>query len=64
MKALTWKAVFASLNPLLVFEVVAILAEGLAMNGDESSSKEIDGADDSSAALGSLSNGGDGKAQF
>jgi hypothetical protein len=36
----------------------------LAMNGDESSSKEIDDADDSSAALGSLSNGGDGNAQF
>ena len=53
MKALTWKAVFASLNPLLVFEVVAILAEGLAMNGDESRSKEIEGADDSGAALGS-----------
>jgi hypothetical protein len=56
--------VFASLNPAPVLEVVAILAEGLAMNGDESSSKEIDGADDSSAALGSLSNGGDSNAQF
>jgi hypothetical protein len=52
MKDLTWKAVFASLNPSPVFEVVAIVAEGLAMNGDEPRSKEIDGADDSAAALG------------
>jgi hypothetical protein len=51
MKALTWKAVFASLNPSPGFEVVATLAEGLAMNGDESRSKETEGADDSSAAL-------------
>jgi len=51
MKALTWKAMFASLNPSPVFEVVAILAEGLAMNGDESRSRETEGADDSSAAL-------------
>jgi hypothetical protein len=46
MKALTWKAVFASLNPSPVFEVVAVWAEGLAMNGDRSRSKEIDCADD------------------
>jgi hypothetical protein len=46
MKALTWKAVFASLNPSPVFEVVAIVAEGLAMNADESRSKETEGADD------------------
>jgi hypothetical protein len=52
MKALAWKAVFASLNPSPVFEVVAIVAEGLAMNDDESGSKENDGADDSSAAPG------------
>jgi len=29
-------AVFASLNPSPVFEVVAVVAEGLAMNADES----------------------------
>jgi hypothetical protein len=52
MKALTWKAVFASLNPSPVFEVVAMVAEGLAMNADESRSKETEGADDSSAARG------------
>jgi hypothetical protein len=42
---------FASLNPSPVCEVVAIFAEGLAMNGDESRSRETEGADDSSAAL-------------
>jgi hypothetical protein len=46
MKALTFKAVFASLNPSPVFEVVAMLAEGLVLNGDESRSKEIAGASD------------------
>jgi hypothetical protein len=39
MKALTWKAVFASLNPSPVFEAVAAFAEELAMNSDESCSE-------------------------
>jgi hypothetical protein len=43
MKALTWKAVFASLNPSPVFEVVATLAEELT-KGDDSCSREIDDA--------------------
>jgi hypothetical protein len=51
MKALTWKAMFASLNPSPALEVVAILAERLAMNGDEARSRDTEGADDSSAAL-------------
>jgi hypothetical protein len=34
MKALTWKAVFATLNPSPVFEVVAIFGEELAINGN------------------------------
>ena len=46
MNALTWKEVFASLNPSPVFEVVAVLAEGLATNGDESCSEEIGGDGD------------------
>ena len=40
MSALTWKAVFASLNPSPVFEVVAAFAEGLAMDDDESPSQK------------------------
>jgi hypothetical protein len=35
MKALTWKAVFASMNPSPIFEAVAMFAEALAINGDE-----------------------------
>jgi hypothetical protein len=35
MKTLTWKTVFASMNPSPVFEAVAMFGEGLAMNGDE-----------------------------
>jgi hypothetical protein len=35
MKVLTWKAVFASMNPSPVFEAVAMLGEGLAIEGDE-----------------------------
>ena len=41
MKALKWKEVFASLNPSPVFEAVSMLAEGLAMNGDESVQKKL-----------------------
>jgi hypothetical protein len=33
MKTLTWKALFATLNPSPVFEAVAMLAEELAMTG-------------------------------
>lgn len=44
MKALTWKAVFATLNPSPIFEVVATFGEGLAMNGDDARSSAIDGA--------------------
>lgn len=46
MKALTWKAMFATWNPSPVFEAVAIFAEGLAMSSDKSCSKEIDGEND------------------
>jgi hypothetical protein len=46
MKPLTWKAVFAAWNPSPVFEAVAMFAEGLAMRGEESLSKEIGGAND------------------
>ena len=42
MKSLTWKEVFASLNPSPVFEVIAIFAEGLATNGDEFCSRNDD----------------------
>ena len=41
MKALTWKEVFASMNPLPVFEAVAMLAEDLAIKGDESYKQEV-----------------------
>lgn len=41
MKGLKWKDVFASLNPSAVFEVVAMLAEELAMNGEESVQKRL-----------------------
>jgi hypothetical protein len=51
IKSLTWKAVFASLNPSPVFEVVAMLAERLATNGDESRSRNIDDAKDADTAL-------------
>jgi hypothetical protein len=34
MKALTWKAMLASLNPSPVFEALAGIAEELAMNGN------------------------------
>jgi hypothetical protein len=47
MKALTWKAVFASMNPSPVFEAVAMFGEALAMDGDESRASEIEGAVDS-----------------
>ena len=47
MKALMWKTVLASLNPSPVFEAVAVLAEGLAINSSESIQLELDGADDS-----------------
>jgi hypothetical protein len=49
MKALTWKAVSATLNPSPVFEVIAMFAEGLAIRGEESRSKEIGGANDFAA---------------
>ena len=51
MKTLMWKDVFASLNPSPVFEVVAILAERLATNGDEFCSRNIDDANDADTAL-------------
>jgi hypothetical protein len=41
MKALTWKEVFASMNPSPVFEALAIFAEDLAIKGDESYEQEI-----------------------
>ncbi len=47
MKALTWKAVFASMNPSPVFETVAMFGEALAIKGDESRENEIDEAVDS-----------------
>ena len=47
MRALTWKAVFASMNPSPVFEAVAMLGEELAINGDECRANEIDVAVDS-----------------
>ena len=34
MKALTWKEVFASMNPSPVFEALAMLAEDLAIKDD------------------------------
>ena len=34
MKALTWKEVFASMNPSPVFEALAMLAEGLAIKSE------------------------------
>ena len=47
MRALTWKAVFASMNPSPVFEAVAMLGEELAIDGDECRANEIDVAVDS-----------------
>ena len=47
MKALTWKAVFASMNPSPIFEAVAMFGEALAIKGDESRENEIDGTVDS-----------------
>ena len=41
MKALTWKALFASMNPSPVFEGVAMFAEGLAIDRDESCSNGV-----------------------
>jgi hypothetical protein len=46
MKPLTWKEVFASLNPSPVFEAVARLGEELATNGDEFRSSNFDDAND------------------
>jgi hypothetical protein len=37
MKALTWKAVFASMNPSPLFEAVAMFGEGLALDGADDS---------------------------
>ena len=47
MKALTWKAMFASMNPSPVFEVVAMFGERLAIDGDESCSNELAASGDS-----------------
>lgn len=47
MKALTWKALFASMNPSPVFEAVAMFGEALAINDDASRAKKIDEAVDS-----------------
>ena len=41
MKALMWKAVFATLNPSPVFEAVAILGEELGINGNGFPPNEI-----------------------
>ena len=41
MKALTWKEVFASMNPSPVFEALAMLAEDSAIKGDESYQHEV-----------------------
>ena len=41
MKALMWKAVFATLNPSPVFEAVAIFGEELAINGNGLPPNEI-----------------------
>jgi hypothetical protein len=41
MKALTWKEVFASMNPSPVFEALAMLAEGLAIKSDDSLQHEV-----------------------
>jgi hypothetical protein len=41
MKTLTWKKVFASLNPSPIFEAVAMLAEELAFEDTESHKQEV-----------------------
>ena len=46
MKANTRKAVFAALNPSPVFEGVAVFAEALAMNRNDSCLNDFDQADD------------------
>jgi hypothetical protein len=45
-ESLARRAVFASLNLSPVFEVVAMLAEGMVLNGEESHSKQIAAASD------------------
>jgi hypothetical protein len=44
MRTLSQKALLAALNPSPVFEAVAIFAERLALNCDESGPSKIDGA--------------------
>src|SRR6516162_9664968 len=50
MRTLSPKTTLAALNLSPVFEAVAILAERLVLNGDESKTGEIDGADDFAVA--------------
>ena len=50
MRTLSPKTLLAALNPSPVFEAVAIFAERLVLNGDESKTGEIDGADDFAVA--------------
>ena len=45
MRTLSPKALLTAFNPSPVFEAVAIFAERLVLNGDESKPSEIDGAD-------------------
>jgi hypothetical protein len=44
MRTLLSKTLLAALNPSPVFEAVAIFAERLVLNGEESKPSEIDGA--------------------
>ena len=50
MRTLSPKALLTAFNPSPVFEAVAIFAERLVLNGDESKTGEIDGADDFAVA--------------
>jgi hypothetical protein len=45
MRTLSPKALLTAFNPSPVFEAVAIFAERLVLNGDESKPSEIDGED-------------------
>jgi hypothetical protein len=51
MNTLTWRDVFASLNPSPMFEAVAMLAEELAMNSDVSGSRNFEDTNDADAPL-------------
>jgi hypothetical protein len=47
MKAVMWKAIFASLNPSPVFESVAMFAEALTIGRCYCGSRKVDGEDES-----------------